>query len=359
MEYLASFIAGLIAGISLVLLLGKGFEGIAEKILRKNSQELSKTNQEEIYNILKPFKERILEFESKAEKNRLDEAKEISSLEAQIKILSENNSKICQEANNLTNALKGQSKMQGNWGEFVLHRLLEYSGLLKDVHYSMQETFKDSDNKMLRPDVIIYMPDNRHLVIDSKVSLLSYERFYNSDENKEIYLKEFISSTKEHIKSLKSKYYQEIKDINSPDFVLMFIPTEGAFNLIFQEDTQIIDFAGKNKILPVSPSTLLATLKIIELFWKQEKQTQNVIEIAEESGKLYDKFVGLLNDLENIKALFDKTSECFYTARRKLDGKGNLINQVKKLKVLGAKTSKNITEKYYLEDELPSGTDIH
>jgi DNA recombination protein RmuC len=183
---------------------------------------------------------------------------------------------------------------------------------------------------------------------------LSYERYYNSEENDQNHLKDFINSTKEHIKNLKSKFYQEIKDINAPDFVLMFIPTEGAFNLIFQQDSEIIDFACRNKILLVGPSTLLTTLKTIEIFWKQEKQTQNVIEIAEESGKLYDKFVGLLGDLENIKTYLDKTSECFDTARKKLDGRGNLINQVEKLRVLGAKTSKLIPEKHYKEDEIPT-----
>ncbi|HBG49266.1 MAG TPA: DNA recombination protein RmuC [Cyanobacteria bacterium UBA9971] len=387
MEYFISFIIGLFSGILIVLLLGmkrfislnneiaylkaekqtlenslnketelqerfcKEFEDIAAKILKQNSCDFSKTNQEEIFNLLKPFREKLIEFETKIEQAKIEETKGMTSLETHIKLLAENNQKICQEANNLTNALKGQVKTQGNWGEFILNRLLEISGLLENHHYSLQETFKDSDNKILRPDVIIHLPENRHLIIDSKVSLLSYERFYNSEEKDQNHLKDFTNSTKEHIKNLKSKFYQEIKDINTPDFVLMFIPTEGAFNLIFQQDSEIIDFAWRNKILLVGPSTLLTTLKTIELFWKHEKQTQNVIEIAEESGKLYDKFVGLLNDLENIKTYFDKTSECFETAKRKLDGRGNLINQVEKLRVLGAKTSKTISEKYYKEDE--------
>ncbi len=330
------------------------FQEIAAKILKQNTSEFSKANQEEIFNLLKPFKEKIIEFENKIEQNRLQEAKGITSLETMIKLLAENNQKICQEANNLTNALRGQSKMQGNWGEYILHRLLEISGLIENHHYSLQKTFKDFDNKFLRPDVIIYLPENRNLIIDSKVSLLSYEKYYNAEENQEIYLKEFMNSTREHIKSLKSKVYQEIEEINSPDFVLMFVPVEGAFNLIFQQDCEIIDFAWRNKILLVSPSTLLITLKTIELFWKQENQTQNVIEIAEESGKLYDKFVGLLNDLENIKSCFDKTTECFESARRKLNGRGNLIGQVEKLRLLGAKTSKLIPAKYTKEEEMPT-----
>lgn len=330
----------------------KEFEDIAAKILKQNTCDFSKSNQEEVYNLLKPFREKLIDFEKKIELTRLEEAKEITALETHIKLLAENNRKICQEANNLTNALKGQVKTQGNWGEIILSRLLEVSGLIEGSHYTLQETFKDADNKMLRPDVIIHLPGSRHLIIDSKVSLLSYERYYNSDENSQNHLKDFINSTKEHIKNLKSKFYQEIKEINTPDFVFMFIPVEGAFNLIFNEDSEIIDFAWKNKILLVGPSTLLTTLKTIELFWKQENQTQNVIEIAEESGKLYDKFVGLLNDLENIRTYMDKTSECFDSTRRKLEGRGNLINQVEKLRVLGAKTSKFIPEKYCKNNEM-------
>lgn len=387
MEYLISFIIGLLSGILLILLLGikkfvslnskiailnaekqslenslsmeneiqerfcREFEDIAGKILKQNSCEFSKTNQEEIFNLLKPFRDKLIEFETKIEQTKLEGAKGITSLETHIKLLSENNQRICQEANNLTNALKGQVKTQGNWGEFILNRLLEVSGLLENHHYAIQGSFKDFDNKILRPDVIINLPENKHIIIDSKVSLLSYERYYNSEDKSENFLKDFINSIKEHIKDLKSKFYQDIKDLNAPDFVLMFIPTEGAFNLIFQQDSEIIDFAWRNKILLVGPSTLLATLKTIELFWKQEKQTQNVIEIAEESGKLYDKFAGLLNDLENIKIYFDKTAECFETARKKLDGRGNLINQVEKLRTLGAKTSKQINEKYLNEEE--------
>ena len=342
MEILVSFIAGLIFGVAIVLLISRGFE----KTLKNSSQEISKTNQEEIFNLLKPFKERLLEFETKMDQSRIEEAKEISSLETQIKLLTENNSKICREANNLTNALKGQSKMQGDWGEFILQRILEVSGLLEGQHYTLQETFKDNENKILRPDVVIYMPNDRHLIIDSKVSLVPYERYFNNEESREIHLKEFMSSVKEHVKSLKSKFYQEIKELNSPDFVLMFMPTEGAFSLVFEQDSEIIDFAWKNKILIVSPSTLLTTLKTIELFWRHEKQNRNVIEIAEESGKLYDKFVNLLGDLEHIRILFDKTADCFESARKKLDGRGNLISQVEKLKLLGAKNSKNIPEEF-------------
>lgn len=328
----------------------KEFEEIANKILKQNSFEFSKTNQEEIFNLLKPFRDRLIEFEAKIEQTKLEETKGMASLETHIKLLSQNNQKISQEANNLANALKGHVKTQGNWGEFILQKLLETSGLIENQHYSLQESFKDSDNKIMRPDAVIYLPGGRNLIIDSKVSLISYERYCNCEENTQNHLKDYLNSIKEHIKNLKSKVYQDIKDINSPDFVFMFIPIEGAFNIIFRNDNEIIDFAAKNKILIVGPSTLITTLKTIELFWKQEKQTQNVIEIAEESGKLYDKFVGLLNDIENIRTYFDKTAECFDSATKKLSGRGNLINQVEKLRTLGAKTSKYIPEKHYEND---------
>ena len=320
MEYVLCFIAGLLSGIIIVLLfVTKRFISLNKQIAGLNS-----------------------------EKNTLENAllKEMSSLQTHIKLLSENNNRICKEANNLADALKGQTKMQGGWGEMILNRLLEVSGLAEGAHYSVQETFKGDNDKILRPDVVIKLPENRHIIIDSKVSLISYERHYNTEENSEFYLKEFINSTKEHIKSLKSKFYQDIKSINSPDFVFMFVPIEGAFNLIFSHDTEILDFAWRNKVLLVGPSTMLAALKLVELFWRQEKQTQNVIEIAEESGRLYDKFAGLLTDLENIKSCFDKTAESFESARKKLEGRGNLIGQVEKLRELGAKTSKIIAEKY-------------
>jgi len=320
MEYTLSFTAGFFCGILIILVFG------IKKYVFLNKQIASLN----------------------AEKQTLENSllSEMSSLKTHINLLAENNQQICKEANNLAGALKGQNKVQGNWGEVILNRILETSGLLENCHYFVQETFKDSDNKILRPDVVINLPQDRHVVIDSKVSLLSYERFYNTEDDNSIHLKEFLNSVKEHIKSLKSKYYQDIKDINSPDFVLMFIPIEGAFSLIFGEDTEIIDFAWRSKILIVSPATLLASLKLIELFWKNESQNKNVVEIAEESGKLYDKFVGLISDIENIRLYFDKTVECFDSARKKLDGRGNLIGQVEKLRDLGAKTSKSIHEKH-------------
>ncbi|MFA6988658.1 MAG: DNA recombination protein RmuC [Candidatus Gastranaerophilaceae bacterium] len=323
------------------------FENIASKILKENTTEFSKTNQKELDNILTPFKERIIEFEKKVAETRSEEIKDITSLKTEIKTLTDNNKKLSEDANNLASALKGQNKTQGNWGEVILERILEMSGLRADHEYSMQYTIKNDDGKMQRPDVMVHLPENRHIIIDSKVSLVSYENFYNAENNdeKQVYIKEFINSLKKHIKDLGEKEYPAAENINSPDFVLMFLPVEASFHLIFQQDNSLLDFAWEKKIVLVGPSTLLAALKTINLFWKQEKQTKNVLEIVKESGSMYDKFVGLLEDL-------NKTKNCLDSALNKLfDGNGNIIRRVENLKKLGAKTSKNIPADYFLEEE--------
>ncbi len=318
------------------------FENAANKIFKQNTEEFSRLGKREIEELIKPFREKISELSQRIEKTRLDEAKELSSLETQIKLLFQNNQRISEEANNLAKAIKGDSKARGNWGEVILERILEVSGLQKDVHYSSQQSFKGMEDNHLRPDVLINLPDNRHLVIDSKVSLVPFEKYCNEEDEK--HLKEYVNSVREHIKNLKSKFYQEVKDINSPDFVLMFIPVEASFGLLIQSDAEIFEFARKNKVLPVSPSTLLITLKTVELFWQRDSQSRNVIEIAEESGKLYDKFVGLLGDIDVLKNCFSKTLGCFENINKKLEGKGGLIRQAEKIKTLGAKTSKEIPE---------------
>lgn len=320
------------------------FENTANKVLKQNTEEFSRIGKKEIDELIRPFREKVIELTQKMEKARIDEAKELSSLETQVKLLAENNQRISREANNLATAIKGDSKTRGNWGEVILERILEASGLQKDIHYLSQQGFRDEDNHLLRPDVIIHLPNSRHLVIDSKVSLISYEKYCNTEENSEKYLKEYTGSVREHIKSLKNKFYQDIKDLNTPDFVLMFIPVESSFKLLLEADSEIFEFARKNRVLPVSPSTLLVTLKTIEIFWQQENQSRNVAEIAEESGKLYDKFVGMLSDIASLKNCFSKTLDCFENINKKLEGKGGLIRQTEKLKLLGARTSKEIPE---------------
>lgn len=322
------------------------FENTANKILKQNTDEFSKLSKKEIEELIKPFREKIAELSSNIEKTRMEGAKEFSSLETQIKILSQNNQRISEEANKLANAIKGESKIRGNWGEAILKRLLEVSGLQENIHYTLQESFQAENGSFCRPDVVIYMPENRHLIIDSKVSLISYEKYYNSEDETDKNLKEYISSVKEHIKNLKSKFYQDIKDINSPDFVLMFIPVEASFSLLLDNDAEIFEFARKNRVLPVSPSTLLVTLKTIEMFWKQKNQEKNVAEIAEAGGKLYDKFAGLLTDIDVLRNYFSKTINCFDNLNKKLEGKGGLIGQVEKIRELGAKTTKEIPESF-------------
>ena len=220
------------------------------------------------------------------------------------------------------------------------------SGLRAEHEYSLQYTIKSEDGRMQRPDVLVHLPENRHIIIDSKVSLIAYENFYNAEdeEEKRTYVKEFMASLKKQIKDLSEKEYAEAEALNSPDFVLLFLPLEASFHLIFQQDNSLLDFAWEKKIMLVGPSTLLAALKTINLFWKQEKQTKNVLEIVKESGTLYDKFVGLLEDLNRTKNSLDAALNKLF------DGNGNIIRRVENLKKLGAKASKSIPSEYLLEE---------
>ncbi|MDD3149726.1 MAG: DNA recombination protein RmuC [Candidatus Gastranaerophilales bacterium] len=333
------------------------FENIANKVLKENSSEFNKTSQEEISNILKPFKEKIQEFQQKVEATRKEEINDIATLKNEIKQLSQNNQQLSMDANNLAKALKGDNKAQGNWGEVILQRILELSGLREDFEYTTQESFSTEGNFRLQPDVVVHLPENRHVIIDSKVSLVSYENFYNSiEENeKQSHLKDFENSIKNHVKNLSEKTYQNLDGINTPDFVLMFVPLESTFQLIFKENNDLMDFAWNKKIILVGPSTLLAALKTIYMFWNQEKQNRNVLEIVKESGSLYDKFAGFLEDLRNISIQMDRTKDGFENAFNKLyTGKGNILRRIENLKKLGAKTTKQIPQEYLEENlEIP------
>lgn len=318
------------------------FENIANKILKENTTEFSKTNQKELNDLLKPFREQIDGFQKKVDENTKETLVTKNTLEAQIKFLGENSQKICEEAKNLTLALRGQNKTQGDWGEIILKRVLELSGLKENEEYSLQETLSTGG----RPDVIIKLPENKHIIVDSKVSLVSYEKYFNSDDeqDKNTHIKAFIDSVKYHIKSLGEKNYFDAQSINSPDFVLLFIPIEGCFNLILSQDNELLNFAWEKRIMLVSPSTLLASLKTINLFWTQDRQNKNVIEIAKESGNLYDKFVGFIDDLKTVQASFVKAQSGFDGAFNKLsEGKGNIIKRIENLKKLGAKATKQLS----------------
>ncbi len=325
----------------------KEFELIASKVLRQNTQEISKINNEKLADTLKPLGERIKIFEEKIDKS----GKEREGLKEQIRLLHELNQRMADEANNLTKALKGDTKKQGNWGEIVLERVLESSGLIKGQEYQMEVHSSNAEGSIIRPDAVVLLPDNKHIIIDSKVSLVAYDEFVGleSDEDKEAALKRHIVSIRTHIKTLASKEYQSSTEFNSPDFVLLFMPIESSFSLAIQYDSQLFSEAWEQKIVIVSPTTLLATLRTIASVWKQERQTKNALKIAEESGKLYDKFVGFVKDLDNIGRHIDQTQKAYDEAYSKLKtGRGNLISRAENVKLLGAKAQKsfdkNLTE---------------
>ena len=321
------------------------FENIATKILKERSDEFSASNHKNLSEILNPLKEKIQLFEKKVDETYDKELRDKISLREEVRKLTELNARVSEEANNLTKALKGDVKKQGNWGEIILERVLERSGLTRGQEYEREEVVEGAENQTLRPDVIIYLPENKHIIIDSKVSLTAYERMISeeNDEQREKHLKEHIASMRSHVKLLSEKNYQNAFNINTPDFVLMFLPIEPSFSIAVQNDSNLFSDAWDKKIVIVSPSTLLATLRTIASIWKQENQTKNAQEIARLSGTLYDKFVGFTNDLEKIKNNIDRASGAYDDALKKLKtGTGNIIRTAEKIKELGAKNSKSL-----------------
>lgn len=322
------------------------FENIANKILDKNSEKFTAVNQKNMSDVLNPLKEKILLFEKKVDDTYKQGLKDQTDLRAELMKLYDLNSKISEEANNLTKALKGDVKKQGNWGEVVLERILERSGLNEGADgYQKQFAENSEEGKRILPDVVINLPDNKHIIIDSKVSLISYERAVNANSETErlAHLKDHLISIKNHIKGLSSKHYQIAPKLNSPDFVLLFIPIESSFGVAVQEDHDLFSFAWDLKVVLVSPSTLLATLRTIASIWQQENQTRNALEIARQSGALYDKFVGFIGDMEKIGKGISNVQGNYSDAMNKLQtGSGNLVSRVENIKKLGAKTSKEI-----------------
>lgn len=317
------------------------FENIANKIMKERAVEFSESNQKNISEILNPLKEKIKDFESKVEKAYDAEMRDKISLREELKTLTKLNAKMSEDAENLTKALKGDVKKQGNWGEIILERVLERSGLTKGQEYDREVVVEGSDASVQRPDVIVHLPDNKHIIIDSKVSLVAYERFVTA-ENDEIQarnLKEHINSLRNHVKYLSEKNYQNALSINTPDFVLMFIPIEASFSVAVQADAELFSFAWERKIVIVSPTTLLATLRTISSIWKQENQTRNAQEIARLSGSLYDKFISFTEDMLRIKQNIDRAANSYDDAVKKMkEGKGNIVRTAEKIKELGAKT---------------------
>jgi len=326
--------------------LRKDFELLANKILEEKSNKFTEQNKENIKNILSPLQEKIQGFEKKVEDTQLKSVKMHSALEEQLKGLKDLNQQMAKEATNLTKALKGDSKTQGNWGELVLERVLEKSGLEKDREYFVQQNFQREDGSRVMPDVVLHLPDSKKMIIDSKVSLTDYERLVNAEEDeKQIYLKAHVNSIKKHVDQLSAKNYQDLYDIESPDFVLMFIPIEPAFAVAINEDNTLYNKAFEQNIVIVTPSTLLATLRTIDTMWNNEKQQQNAIEIAKQAGALYDKFEGLVSDLTGVGKKIDAAKTDYSAAMNKLvEGKGNLISRVEKIKKMGAKAKKSLPE---------------
>ena len=332
----------------------ESFKNLANDILEEKSFKFTKLNKENLDSILHPLQEKIKDFQNIIQQTNKENLLSNNSLIEQINYLKEVNKQISEEANNLTKALKGDVKVQGNWGEVILERILEESGLRKGEGYDTQVSFTAEDGKRYQPDAIIHLPDSKDVIVDSKVSLVNYEKFVAAEnvQEQEKYLKLLSTSIKSHIDGLHKKHYHEIADINTPDFVLLFMPIEGSFATVMQNDNELYKYALDRHIVIVSPSTLLATLRTIAFIWRQENQTKNALEIARQSGALYDKFVGFLKDLESIGTNVDRAKEAYDKAVNKLKtGRGNLVGRVEKLKKLGAKASKSIEDKFLPMDD--------
>ena len=329
--------------------LSKEFETIADRVLINRSKQISEQSNQKLSDILSPLQERITRFEKKVEETYDKEVRDKLSLKAEVKRLYDLNHRISEEAQNLSKALKGDVKKLGNWGEVILERVLEQSGLTKGREYRREVVDENSNGATIRPDVIIDLPEGKHLIIDSKMSLSAYEEFVTAEdeETKAVALKNHKERLRQHVKDLFEKNYISAKNINCPDFVLMFIPVEASFAAAVENDNDLFSFAWEKKIVPVSPSTLLATLKTVSSIWRQENQNRNAQEIARQSGALYDKFVGFVADLEKIGSNINTLQGNYDTALSKLyQGKGNLISRAEKIKSLGAKTNKSIEDKF-------------
>ena len=329
------------------------FENIANKLLEEKSAKFTEHNRAHLDIILNPLKENIKAFEEKVEKVYKSESDERNVLKGVISELMSQSKQIQEDANNLTKALKGDNKKQGNWGEVILERILERSGLVRDREYRIQASLINTDGSRFQPDVIIDLPDDKHIIVDAKVSLVAYERLVSADhdEEREVHLKHHILSIKTHIQSLSVKNYHDLYQINSPDFVMLFIPIESSFGIAVQQDAELFNFAWDRKVVIVSPSTLLATLRTISSIWKQERQNRNVLEIARLSGSMYDKFVGFLTDMESIGKYMKQSQDAYDKALNKLStGSGNLSNTSERIRKLGAKATKQIDTKFLDSD---------
>lgn len=325
----------------------KDFEILAQKILEEKTTKFTEQNKENLKNILNPLQEKIQTFEKKVEQTHKESIDYHAALRQQIIGLKDLNLQMSKETINLTKALKGDNKTQGNWGELVLERVLEKSGLEKNSEYFVQQSFVNDEGKRVMPDIVIHLPDEKKMIIDSKVSLIAYEHYVNcDDENEKLgFIKEHVNSLKRHIEQLSAKKYENIYKIDSPDFVLLFIPIEPAFAVALNYDNQLYNKAFERNIVIVTPTTLLATLRTIDSMWNNEKQQRNAIEIAVQAGRLYDQFVNLTEDLIKVGNQLKTVQGSYDGAMKKLTGTGNLIKKVENIRKLGAKGSKNFNDK--------------
>ena len=323
--------------------LGESFKNMANDLLESKSKSFSQSSKENITALLSPLQEKITQFEKRVEETYDKESKERFSLAREIKSLQALNNKISEDAVNLTNALKSDNKAQGAWGEFVLESILEKSGLTKGREYEVQVTLKAEDGSKSQPDVIVHLPESRDIVIDSKVSLKAWDAFCSSDKgsDRDALLKQHIASIRQHVKTLSAKDYQNLTELNSLDYVFLFMPVEAAYSAAVQMDRELFQYAFDRNIIFVVPSTLLTTLRTVQNLWRLAQQNQNANEIADRAGALYDKFVAFVDDLEEVGGRIDATRKSFEKARNKLvSGRGNLVKRAEALRQLGAKTSK-------------------
>ena len=325
--------------------LSNQFKALASEILEEKSRRFTEQNQTNISGLLEPLKVKLHEFQGKVEEVYVQEGKDRSALAEQVKQLLALNNQLSQDAHNLTKALKGQSKVQGNWGELILERVLESSGLTKGLHYQAQQSHGRDDGSRAQPDVIINLPEGRHLVVDAKVSLTAYEEYVSADTDlgRDAALRRHLDSVRSHIKGLSGKNYQDLYQLKSLDFVLMFIAVEPAFMLAISEDQQLWQDAWKQNVLLVSPSTLLFVVRTVAHLWRQEQQNRNAQEIAKRGGDLYDKLAGFAEDMQKLGERLNQARDSYDKALGKLSrGRGNLLGQAIKLKELGIKPSKSL-----------------
>jgi DNA recombination protein RmuC len=325
----------------------KEFENLANKIFEEKTQKFADQNKTNLSEILTPLGEKIKDFEKKVNDVYVNESKDRASLKEQLNLLQSLNNQMSKETQNLTKALKGETKTQGNWGEFILESVLEKSGLVKDREYSIQQSFTTEEGKRYQPDVIINLPEGKTLIVDSKVSLVAYEKFWSSEDEtqKTIALKEHLQSLRNHIKGLSDKNYQNLYEVKSLDFVILFVPIEPAFALAMQADPALFNEAFDKNIVIVSPSTLLVTLKTVASIWRFEYQNRNALDIAKKAGDLHDKFVGFVDDLIGLGNKMRDSQKAYEGAMNKLStGAGNIVKRTDELRKLGAKASKSLPQ---------------